>query len=238
VVEAQRDALHIETTLALPDRETQRTVLNAIANSSATNLIQAAQTLQAFRNSTNIDELTAYLKRLQPDLEREPDTREILEHPETDLTTPETRERVMVSSPSIILLEKLRAAQISLHDLEWRQLEELVADLLSQEGYEVNLGPGSKDEGKDIIAVKRIPGAGFFMTVWQAKKLARHKKVGISVIRELADTRQEHKASKGIIVTTTTLTKGALARIERDCYLLHKVDGNDLDDWIRTGRQP
>jgi restriction system protein len=74
--------------------------------------------------------------------------------------------------------------------------------------------------------------AGFFKTLWQAKKKEAKNKVGLSVIRELADTRSEFKASKGIIVTSTYLTKDALARIQRDKYILGKVDRDDLNEWI------
>lgn len=182
--------------------------------------------------------LNNYLRQLQFELKNAPHTHEILEHPETHLLLPEGRERLISCSPSISLLEKLRASYMSLDDLHWRQLEELIADLLSKDGYEVTLGPGSKDGGKDLIAIKYLPGSGLFMSVWQAKKLKQGNKVGLRVIRELADTRQEHKASKGVIVTTTSLTRDALKRIDQDRYLLHKVDGNDLDSWIRTGRQP
>lgn len=177
-------------------------------------------------------------EQLQRTLERPPDTREILEHPERDLLLPGKREQIILRAPSIRLLAMLRDADISLHDLSWRQFEEIVAELLRQDGYEVILGPGSKDGGKDIMARKRVSGSGLFMAVWQAKKLASHNKVGLSVIRELADTRQVHKASKGVIVTTTSLTRGALARIEQEQYLLHKVDDNDLEAWIQTGQQP
>lgn len=57
-------------------------------------------------------------------------------------------------------------------------------------------------------------------------------KVGLHLIRELADSVHEFKASKGIIVTTSFLTKGALDRVERDKYTLGKVDRNDLEAWI------
>ena len=75
------------------------------------------------------------------------------------------------------------------------------------------------------------------MTIWQAKKLERGNKVGISTIRELADTRNELKASKGIIVTSSYLTRGAIERIVRDEYLLGKVDGDDLRNWIACYRK-
>ena len=84
--------------------------------------------------------------------------------------------------------------------------------------------------------MKDDPTHGFFRAVWQAKKLKEKNKVNIHIIRELNDTRLQNNATKGIIVTTTSLTKGALARIEQDRYLLGKVDGNDLSSWIRKGK--
>ncbi|WP_409259110.1 restriction endonuclease [Pseudomonas saponiphila] len=58
------------------------------------------------------------------------------------------------------------------------------------------------------------------------------RKVGLSTIRELADVRNEEKANKGIIVTTSFLTRDALKRVARDRYWLGKVDNNDLKVWI------
>jgi hypothetical protein len=179
-----------------------------------------------------------YIEQLQTGLTQEPEQHEVLENPETDLTLPETHERIVIYSPSIVLLEKLRMRRVSLHDLTWRQFEEVVAELLIQDGFTVELGRGTKDDGKDIVAIKEVRGLGLVMSVWQAKKLNIGNKVGVSVIRELADTRNKLDASKGVIVTTTSLTKGALERIEQDRYLLHKVDGDDLLTWIQRTRHP
>ena len=92
---------------------------------------------------------------------------------------------------------------------------------------------GTKDGGVDVVAVKDLEAVGSFKTLWQAKKKGLNNRVGLSVIRELADTRNEMKASKGIIVTSTYLTRGALARVQRDKYILGKVDRDDLNGWIR-----
>jgi restriction endonuclease Mrr len=174
-----------------------------------------------------------YIEQLQTDLLQEPEEHEVFEHPETELIRPETRERIVTYSPIRLLLEQLRAQKISLHDIHWREFEKVVAELLQQDGYMVELGPGTKDGGKDIVAIKNVPGCGLVMSIWQAKQLKRGNKVDIHVIRELADTRIQFGASKGVIVTTTSLTKDALERIERDRYLVHRVDGNDLLTWIQ-----
>jgi HJR/Mrr/RecB family endonuclease len=151
----------------------------------------------------------------------------------SDLVLPQTRLAIGRLSPSFSFFQRLLAGGIRLEAMHWREFEELVADLLQKDGYTVDLGPGRNDGGKDIIAVKEVEGAGLFMTIWQAKKMQPSNKVGIEVIRELADTRNEHKASKGIIVTTTYLTRGALERVQRDQYLLGKVDRDDLLTWIQ-----
>ncbi len=145
---------------------------------------------------------------------------------------PETKIQVARFSPSISLLSRFQHRTCSLDDLNWRQFEVLVSELLESDGYEIELMSGTKDGGVDVVAVKDLGENGMFKALWQAKKYSTSRKVGISTIRELADVRNEHKASKGVIVTSSFLTSGALQRIERDKYILGKVDRNDLKSWI------
>lgn len=153
-----------------------------------------------------------------------------------DLTYPGARIQSAHLFPNLNLFENLLSGKIPLDTLSWREFEEFIAELLQKDGYHVELGSGQRDGGKDIVAVKELEGLGTFMSIWQAKKPRPGKKVGIEVIRELADTRNECGASKGIIVTTTFLTFDALERIRKDQYLLGKVDRNDLLLWMRRLR--
>jgi restriction system protein len=75
------------------------------------------------------------------------------------------------------------------------------------------------------------------LSVWQAKKMQEGNKVGLRVIRELADTRNQLKASKGVIVTSTSLTRDAIQRIQSDKYLLEGFQKPELLEWIRQYRQ-
>lgn len=134
-------------------------------------------------------------------------------------------------SPSHAILEQFSKRILTLDSLSWREFERLIAELLEADGYSIKLMNGTKDGGVDVIADKTVGAAGYFRTLWQAKK-KNQKKVQIHLIRELADTVHEFKASKGIIVTSTFLTRGALERVERDKYILGKVDRNDLEAWI------
>ncbi|HEY9299247.1 MAG TPA: restriction endonuclease [Phormidium sp.] len=143
-----------------------------------------------------------------------------------------TTQQISLLAPHLGILQKLAEKAIDIDSLHWRELEELVAELLERDNYEVQLGKGTKDGGADIIAIKEIENVGFFKSIWQAKKKKSGVPVGISTIRELADTRREMKATKAVIVTTSFLTRGAIERVKRDKYELGKIEKPDLERWI------
>jgi len=146
----------------------------------------------------------------------------------------ETRIEIARFSPSHEILQALLRRSTSIEELSWRNFERLIAELLNAEGYKVELMAGSKDGGVDVIAVMDRGPLGAFKTLWQAKKSGVGKKVGLRVVRELADTKNELGASKAFIVTSTYLTRDAIQRIDRDRYVLGKVDRGDLDLWIAS----
>jgi hypothetical protein len=136
-------------------------------------------------------------------------------------------------APSLLALRRLFSKRVDLGKITWRELEEIIAELLSRDGYDVELGRGTKDNGVDVLASKILPDIGLLRTVWQAKHLKPGNKVELKTIRELADIRDQEGATKGVIVTTGFLTSGALQRIKRDAYRLGKIEGPELEDWIR-----
>lgn len=154
------------------------------------------------------------------------------------LSDPETSARVQLLAPSFGLLHEIQRDLSRVDDLSWREFEKLIATLLERDGYIVDLMRGTKDGGVDVVATKDMGAAGYFKSVWQAKKHRIDRRIGIGLLRELADTRLEHGASKALIVTTSYLTRDALARVERDRYLLGKVDRDDLAGWVSGSLRP
>jgi restriction endonuclease Mrr len=144
--------------------------------------------------------------------------------------------KIALVSPTMAILKDILERRLDLSDLPWRTFEELVASLLERDGFEVELQRGTKDGGVDILAKKDLGAAGKILSVWQAKRF-KGRPVQINYVRELADTREQFRASKGVLVTSTFLTKGAIERIQRDCFILGKVDKTDLLDWIRRSLQ-
>ncbi|MGI8913013.1 MAG: restriction endonuclease [Chloroflexota bacterium] len=148
------------------------------------------------------------------------------------LARPETRLEIAYFSPFFRLVENLLARNVSLTDISPRQFEKLLADLLDADGYSVTLGKGAKDGGVDVWAERELPGIGLYAVAWQAKHPLPKNRVRIGVVRELAGVRAEREASKGMIATTTYLTKDALEMVKRHKYTLGKVDKDDLMEWM------
>jgi len=163
-----------------------------------------------------------------PDIKRRKST----DIPIANKADPEIDNQVRIHAPSLNVLLSLFRQKIDLDSLNWRQLEEVIAELLKAEGYEVEIGRGTKDGGADIIAHMSSPTIGYLRTIWQSKHLVSGNKVGLSIVRELADVRNEMNATKGFIVTSSFLTRGALQRINRDEYQLGKVERPELERWI------
>ena len=190
---------------------------------------------QAINRLLGINPRSRYLALFTPDQERESlfgspfDSEYFLDR---SLVLIPTRAELARYSPSHSLLRDVLRQHKSFDDLSWREFERLVSELLEANGYTVELMSGTKDGGVDVVAVKDHGPDGLFKTLWQAKKKDKGK-VGLDVVRELADTRTELKASKAIIVTSSYLTRGALERVERDRFVLGKTDRDDLSAWIR-----
>jgi restriction endonuclease Mrr len=120
----------------------------------------------------------------------------------------------------------------SLDVLNWHGFEKLIAELLASDGWNVSPRRRTKDDGIDIVSIKEDKKLGFSKVVWQIKKYKKSNPVGINIIRELYGSVSEHRASKGVIVTSSRLTKGALELIRKHKYIMFGLDGSDVEGWI------
>jgi restriction system protein len=119
-----------------------------------------------------------------------------------------------------------------LTELSPRQFEELIGELLEREGWEVRMGRGSKDDGIDVEATRNDRNLGIIRSIWQAKRYGDGSKVALSHVKELSATLESYRATKGVIVTTSKLTRGAISWVRRDQYRLSFLAGEDVRDWI------
>lgn len=113
-----------------------------------------------------------------------------------------------------------------------RQFEELVAHLLSKQGFNVELTPTSRDGGKDILIA--VPQSlGDFLYLVECKRYARGRPVGVRRVRELFGVVAQEQATAGLLITTSTFTKAAIAFQQPIRRRLALEDYATLNEWLK-----
>jgi restriction system protein len=113
-----------------------------------------------------------------------------------------------------------------------RKFEELVAAILKNHGFDVTLTPQTRDGGIDIIAVQKNVLGGDLLHLVECKRYAATNKVGIGIVQRLAGVVDQHRANRGLIVTTSSFTDDA-EEVRRT--MPHKLAFGpfaDLSQWI------
>ena len=151
--------------------------------------------------------------------------------------TPETPEPpplwIPTAPAALLLAMDLIKNGRSLHEMTPREFEQLIASLLELENWTVRLTQQTRDGGFDIQAIKFNDTLGEILTLWEAKRYSPANKVTVNHIRELASVRDEHGATMGVIITTSSLTKDAVARVQREIHRLEAKEGPDIEAMIR-----
>jgi restriction endonuclease Mrr len=136
------------------------------------------------------------------------------------------------------LLQALADNPKLLYALHWREFEELVAHLLSRQGLEVSLTPGSRDRGVDIYARHYGP-MGATLYVVECKRYGPERPVGPDLVRLLYGVVERERATKGLLVTSSYFTTDAEREAKQElAYRLSLRDGAGVADWIKTATRP
>ena len=79
--------------------------------------------------------------------------------------------------------------------LHWRDFEILLARIFQAQGFEIELGPGSGDEGVDIRLLQRDP-IGDVLTLVQAKRFGPRNKIDLQAVAALYGVGMAQRADK------------------------------------------
>jgi len=144
-------------------------------------------------------------------------------------------------APSPILEESSRVHRIitdifhqdqTLLQLEPHIFEEVVAELLRSQGFEVNLTKRTRDGGYDLVALTKQ--GGFPLKFLVECKRYTTEKIGIEIVRNLMYVVKQEEANKGIIATTSYFSKDAhVHQQSTHPYLLDLRDRTDILSWIQ-----
>lgn len=113
-----------------------------------------------------------------------------------------------------------------------RKFEELMAELYTRQGFEVELTPQTRDGGVDLYVVRYEP-FGRMVTLVDAKRVRQDRKVGVGVVRQLYGVVEAQRAAAGVIATTSFFTPDA-QRFSKDLgFRMFLQDYLDLQKMIR-----
>lgn len=113
------------------------------------------------------------------------------------------------------------------NQLDWEEMQELVAGLLRAMGYKTRISPSGSDRGKDIVASP--DGLGFEDPRIVVEVKHRTSSMGSQEIRSFVGGR--HENDKGLYVSTGGFTKEARYEAERARI---PVTLMDLDDLVKA----
>lgn len=120
-----------------------------------------------------------------------------------------------------------------LYELSPRKFEELVASILTDFGFDVELTKATRDGGRDIIASIKTKVSNY-LTYVECKRYNAENKVGVGIIREVIGVHNIHKPSKSIIVTTSFFSQDAIAEAKTFENQLDLKDFNEVKKWLQN----
>lgn len=142
----------------------------------------------------------------------------------------EVRPEIVVANAALV--ERLRRQPESIYRLPARQFEEVIAELLDDMGFEVELTKQTRDGGKDILAYMNT-GIGKFLCLVEAKKYRKDRKVGVELVRTLYGTLCDYQANSAMLVTTSSFSTDARAFQKKHEYQLSLQGYGDVVKWIQ-----
>ena len=131
----------------------------------------------------------------------------------------------------IDVINNLKIDPKELFKMSPRQFEELIAELLDKQGYNVQITPQTRDGGKDLL-IATPTELGDLIYLVECKKYSEKNPVGVSIVRELYGVLEAERATAGLIVTTSTFSNDAIKFRENIKHRMSLKDYRQIINWI------
>lgn len=143
-------------------------------------------------------------------------------------TTDKKESAIIILSPvNDRLLKYLSENPEAFYQLTGREFEEVMAEIYSKLGYNVELTKATKDKGKDII-IRKPEILGDFMYYVECKKYSANRPIGVGLVREFNGVINMDRVNGGIIATTSYFAKDARELI-LDKNLSYQIQMHDYN---------
>ena len=120
--------------------------------------------------------------------------------------------------------------------MNWRKFEQLTAEYFDRQGFKVDLGPGRGDDGVDVRAWLPNADNPSPHIIVQCKR--QRNPIEKVVIKALYADVVHERATSGLVVTTSRLSRGALETKTARAYPVDVADRDTLKDWLKRMREP
>lgn len=141
-----------------------------------------------------------------------------------------TTRPIIVSANNKLILS-LKKQPGDLRKLTPREFEVLLADLLRDMGWEVELTKQTRDGGADILAYLNTD-IGRLLCLVEAKHYREDRKIGVDLVRTLYGTLCDAQANSAMLVTSSSFTSDAKVFQQKHKYQLALSDYSDVVRWI------
>jgi restriction system protein len=128
-----------------------------------------------------------------------------------------------VAIPWLAFLDHIKHNPSSVHEIDWRKWEEIIAGSYKAAGYSVVLTNRSGDRGRDIIATKSdLLSVRYFD---QVKAYTPGNLVTLDQVHSMLGVLgSAHNVSKGIITTTSDFAPGVYSDPEVQQFMPYRLD--------------
>ena len=184
------------------------------------------QSVQSSENSTKPDEIISSLEQ---------DSIYLGENQEGQIILPEDIKESFeaVNFIPVKIFHKILNDPSLMRTISSRNFEYFIAEILEKIGFSnVDVTPESGDGGRDITATLEV-GDIPMLYAFECKKYAERQKIGPAIMRALLGTitHDKTKANIGVLVTTSSFTKGSRDIIKSN-PLIDGKDFNGIGSWI------
>ena len=154
-------------------------------------------------------------------------------HPKTIIIFVTNHDQYAIDATGIHgLISRLSEDRDLIYRVSPREFEEIVAQVLQDDGFDTLLTQPTRDGGRDIIATKTgINGKPVVFYV-ECKRYARTNKVSVDLVCALHGVQTADKVNKACLVTSSFFTRDAVAFAEDQNVMIDLVDGDALHNMI------
>lgn len=114
---------------------------------------------------------------------------------------------IAVKAMSEVLARAVAIDPDALDRIEWRQLEQLVAEVLSKIGFDVELGPGTKDGGFDLRLIDKRDKKCYLVEI---KHWRSGKKVGEVIVDHFIEVIARENVERGLFFSSSGFSNNVI----------------------------